>query len=233
MGYYKTGLGAIPASLHRGAATSPAVATTGTAGTPLPNLIVRKDGVTTTLSPSQALAAGYIWVKTPAPGHWEKKAAAGGKTSTVTWTASGQSRCKEAGLWGVEADLCAAELAAGKGFEASVCKGAGVTGWLKLATCEAGLKNGKSLAEVLALTKTPAVVRDVRYNTLLNECAAAGVPQSQLEACVAARQAGASLEEAAGAAISAGKSRTLLIFGALGAAGLVGYLYWRKKKGKK
>lgn len=178
MSYHATGL---DLSAFRPAAKgSTGVASTTAAA--VPNLTIRSNGTTVILTPAQAVAAGYRWISAPAPGRWEKTPAAGGDRATVTWTKSARSYCAEKGLTGGYLDRCAKDLDRGC---LHPIPGAEVT---DLAKC---------ISNTLARHPLPSggVVRDQRYAALAAQCAAAGVPADQVDACVQGIKAGMPIED--------------------------------------
>jgi len=159
--------------------------------------------------------ATHVWVPPSGstPGYWRRKTAEESKRAiSVIESKSQQRQCIEAGIpSGVEANLCAKRLA-----------------------------QGDKLEDVVAdyQKRKPGTVRDKRIETLTAECINAGVPEAYLQICIAARQQGYSLDQAAGAAleqaaIAARKRKRLILIGAGGVAVAIALFTIKKKKGRK
>jgi len=242
MGYIYTrrGMGAIPAALQRTAKGAQSTVNTSTT-VPLPNLVIWINGVTTTYTPSQAVAAGYEWVPASllSAGHWQRKT--GGDRATVTVTKSGRTICSEranaAGRAGAVTNL----------------------GWLS--SCATDMDNscarpipGAELSNMaLCITNVMkrhpfpggATVRDKRLEAFAAQCRAAGVPEAEVQACAESwKSSGAWVENGTlvggdgkvvgnggGGLVPRSNLTTYLL---LGGVGIGAYLYLtRKKKGKK
>ncbi|MFH1834246.1 MAG: hypothetical protein ABH877_04405 [bacterium] len=245
MGYYRTKpLGALPVSLQRGAkGAAQSTANTSTA-VPLPNLVVRINGVTVTYTPSQAVAAGYEWVPATllSAGHWQKKTAPGGDRATVTSTKSGRTICSERAARAGRPDAaqnrgwlnaCAAEM-----DNSCARPGPGV----ELSNMELCITNVMNRHPFPA----PAALRDKRLDAFAAQCIAAGVQADQVQSCAEAwKSSGAWVEDgilvgADGQAVQQGGAAVapksnLMLFLLLGGGAVAAYLFITKgkKRGKK
>lgn len=201
-----------------------------------PTMVQRdqRTGTSKTISGCAAWSAGYTYDS--AANIWRRRPASSGRATDVREGESLRSPCLSRFRGNTERyDWCVKLLEEGKSWQEAVCTpvgGAkGLAEKLRLKQC---IRTSKDKLGTGRESTGEGVVREHRFQVLLAECAAAGVPKAFLEQCVAARQQGYSIEEAAGAAlqqasVAAKKRRTLLIAGA-GALALGLVLY---KKGRK
>jgi LPXTG-motif cell wall-anchored protein len=107
--------------------------------------------------------------------------------------------------------------------EFKACKDAGVPMDIR-AACAAGLRAGKSLEQVMAELQGGAAPGTI------DQCIAAGVPPEMVEECAALLSQGVPLDQIVAAIPGAGKKFPWLLVAGGGAALLVGFFLWKRRK---